>query len=54
MEIVIALKNYFLNGIFKNNNNWKKIDIFLPAIYQQIFAFNSLLKITMIMWFSFL
>jgi hypothetical protein len=32
----------------------KKIEIVLPAIYQQIFALNSLLKITMIMWFSFL
>ncbi len=31
-----------------------KFDIFFPAIYQQIFALNSLLKITMIMWFSLL
>jgi hypothetical protein len=32
----------------------KDFKIFLSAIYQQIFALKSLLKITMIMWFSFL
>jgi hypothetical protein len=32
----------------------KDFGIFLPAIYQQIFALKSLLKITMLMWFSFL